>query len=93
MSEIKKEFDQLLERTDPAELDMCSPIASQEMSEELLGIVPAPADDTSNTSGMAPRDGAFGELRAEGDSYQGSPPPLMIMPRVPSISYVYSFFN
>ena len=67
MSEIEREFEQLLERTDPAELDMYSPIASQEMSEELLGVVSAPADDTSSTSGMAPRDGACGELCAGGD--------------------------
>ena len=79
MSEIEKQFNQLLEKTDPAELDMYSPIASQEMSEELLGIVPAPADNTSSTTGMAPHDGACGELRAEGDSCQGSLPSLMNM--------------
>ena len=80
MSEIEEEFDQLLERTDPAELNMYSPIASQEMSlEELLGVVSAPADDTSGTSGMAPCDGACGKLRVGGDSCQGFPPSLMIM--------------
>ena len=52
---------------------------SQEMSDELLGVVLAPADNTTtSTTGMAPRDGAVGELRGEGDSCQGSPPSLMI---------------
>ena len=54
MTEIEKEFDQLLERIDPAELDMYLPIAIQEMSVELLGIVSDPADDTSGTLGWHP---------------------------------------
>ena len=79
-SEIEEEFDHLLEKTDPVELDIYSPLAIQEISsEELLGVVSAPADDTSSTSGMAPRDGACGELRAGGDSCQGSPPSPMIL--------------
>ena len=47
-------------------------------SEELLGVVSAPADDSSGMSGMAPCDGACGELRVGGDSCQGSPTPQLL---------------
>ena len=47
------------------------------MSEELLGVVSAPANDPQSTSGMTPRDGACEELRSGVDSCQGSLPSLL----------------
>ena len=82
MSEIEKEFDQLIQNTDPAKLDVAySPMEGQDMSEELLGVVSAPANDTQRTLRMAPRDGACEGLSSGVDSCQGSPPSLLIMPR------------
>ena len=49
----------------------------KDMTEELLGVVPAPTNDAPSTSGMAPRDGVCRHKRSGLDPCQGSsPPPL-----------------
>ena len=54
------------------------------MSEELLGVVLAPANDTQCTCtlGVAPRDRVCGELHLGVDLCQGSPPSLLINARL-----------
>ena len=78
MSQIEenKEFDEILQITDLDEFDVADSQIDeqQDTSEELLGVVSAPANDALSTSGMAPRDGRCGVLRSEDDSCQTSFP-------------------
>ena len=68
MYEIKDiaetKFDKLLEHIDLGELDIVESRTNERaMSEELLGIISAPADDTLSMLRMAhPHDGRCGEL-------------------------------
>ena len=57
------EFDELLQQVHfgKHDVDYSHIIEWQDMSEELLGVVSAPASDRSSTSGMAPRDGSCHE--------------------------------
>ena len=61
-----------------------SPLKQPMMSsQELLGGVLAPANDTAYTSGLAPRNGSNGELRTGVDPCQG----LLSFPNIAYIMY------
>ena len=80
MSEIEdnNEFDVILGSTNLDELDLTSSMMNkqQDLSEELLGVISAPADDAIGTSGVAPQEGMCGELCIGLDSCQRSAPSL-----------------
>ena len=68
MSKIKGIAD--TEQVDLCKLDIVESRMNgrQDMSEELLGVVSAPSNDTLSTSGMASCDGRYGELHLGMDS-------------------------
>ena len=73
--EDSTELDEILMNTDLDRISY-SPMEEQhDESEELLGVVTGPANDTNaSTSDMALRDGAYRELRTGLDSRPGSSP-------------------
>ena len=80
MSEIEdiadSKFDELLQQVQLGKHDVVDLRIDerQDMSEELLGVVSAPADDTLSTSGMASRDERCRELHSWMDSCHGPTP-------------------
>ena len=67
---------QTIEQVQLGELDVVELCIDerQGMSEELLGIVSVPVDDTLSMSGVTPHDGGCGELHSGMDSSQGPSP-------------------
>ena len=87
MSEIteNQEFDEMLRSINFDDLDISySPMNEEspkdrELTEEFLGVVPAPTVDAPSTSGLAPRDRVCGQTHSGLDPCQGSspsPPPF-----------------
>ena len=90
MSEIPEntEFHEMLGSINFDDLDISySPMNEESpkdkhVTEELLGVVPAPTIDAPSTSGLAPRDRVCGQTRTGLDPCQGSsppPPPLTVL--------------
>ena len=69
-------LDKLLEKVHLGKLDIVDlhTDEQQDVSEELLGVLSTPADDTSSTSWKAPHDGRCRELHLWMDSCQGPSP-------------------
>ena len=68
------ELNRILGEAESDELEAMNSSPQQpDGSQELLGDVPAPADDAVSTAGLASREGRTGELRG-GGPYQGPSP-------------------